>query len=166
MMTSAQMKLVRGPEPTREEWDQIRFEQTGLRVIARGKEAEALWLKHGGHCGNDDPDCILLVDTDRYAPDLPRGTWLMSCTYGLGGHEGDLCYVWSRDGDELTFGYLQYENPGESYIAPDDPLKVTRCSMDDTQEFRGLLLFDANGRAYRPANRYARRGYELMEQGK
>lgn len=143
---------------------QLEYEQTGLRVIAEdAAEAERLWLEHGGRCGNDAPDYIMRIETDEYGPELPRGTWIGFANTHVGGHDGDLVYRIDEREGRFWLRYICHESPGETFIHPADPSDALDLCGDVELGARGLLLFDANGRAtYRPANRYARVGYELI----
>ncbi len=161
------------PETTertkRQQADEQCYNQTGLRAIAEEEEAIALWHEHGGRC-LDEPSGAFIhrIETDRYGADLPRGSLLLYIDGGWFAPtplDGDLCLVEER-ADRASLRRIEIGAAGDYRLvdpANGDDALPDDAEISDTLAYCGLILFDAQGQAkYRPANRYARAGYELI----
>lgn len=138
-------------------------EQTGLRVVAVDDDAILLWKELGGVTFNTDTAFIERVETDRYAPDLPRGTMLLCIDDHCHIDEGDLSFFMGK-GAEAALLYVSIGDDGEEVFTPPGAAEALPdlFDIDDNRTYCGVLLPGEDGKpsVYRPANRYARAGFE------
>ncbi len=146
--------------------DAAMIERTGLRQVAQGPSAMETWRLLGGRSFDDKIAFIDRVETDRYAPDLPRGTMLLCVNHECPIHDGDLALFM---GDGLGEAALVYAHAGDDggmlLTDPADSSRAVELDFDDSDNrtYCGIMLIDGAGKpTYRPANRYARAGYELL----
>lgn len=138
---------------------------TGLRTIVTGRQAIRLWRRLGGRVERDVSFAFLdRVETERYAPEIPYGTLLLCIDHSCHLDDGDLCILLASDGAATLRYYAVDDRGDQQFVAPGDPGDILSDFDDsDSRTYCGMLLIDAQGRgAYRPANRYARVGYELL----
>lgn len=156
---------------TKEEWEAIHLEQTGLRTVAEGQDAIDLWHRHGGRCLDEPMGAFIhRIDTDRYGSELPRGSLLLYIDGGMFAPrqlDGDLCFVLQRDGF-ASLRRIEISAGGEWRLvdpADDGDAMPDDAEISDTLPYAGIIVFDEQGRGtYCPANRYARAGWELIQQ--
>lgn len=139
------------------------YEQTGLRVVACDADAIRLWRELGGVAFNTDNAFIERVETDRYAPDLPRGTLLLCIDDHCHIDEGDLSFFMGK-GAEAALLYVSIGDNGEEVFTPPGAVEALQdlFDIDDNRTYCSILLPGEDGKPsiYLPANRYARAGFE------